>query len=217
MDAETTFHLAPVRRRVIAAAISFFLGFPLLLAIGGAALGDPALLATAGIVCCIMLPFAAYLAWWAWRTRLVLSESGVWVRAGNADTPETIPWTNIERLRLKVGSEGLVLREPLDCKMTRRLALGAEMTYRGMPMYDDEQTELIKARRYVPLDAFGQWFEKGRLLEAIQRFSPELVSGFEEIRTQSRREQERGMRTLRLAMLLVGLLIAAGIILGLAI
>ena len=127
-----------------------------------------------------MMPFALFVWFCIWYPRLTVSTKGIEVRGTGGFGSISIPWTLIERLRLDPGSEALVLSEPLNTKYTRSLRNWSGLTYRGAQFYSAEQQALMADERYIPLEAYAAWFEKGELLSVFHQFAPHLVEHFGE-------------------------------------
>ena len=176
---EISYSLSPRRRVVILSVAGFFLALPLLLLVGWYFSGEQALALAAGIVACIMLPFFIYMCVCAYYPRLSVCADGLMVRGVIGFAPINIAWESIERLRLNCGSEALVLRQPLQSRAARFWGNWSGTSYSGSPLYDQEQQELIRAARYVPLQAFAWWFEHGDLLTNMRSHAPALFENFD--------------------------------------
>lgn len=179
------FPLARNRRRLICAGITFFIGLPVVLVLGGALAGDTSLLATGGIVGALMLPFALYLAWALWRPVLVLSAQGVFLRGIIGSGEISVTWDQIEALRLDAGGEGLVLKDPMENRFSTRLRNWAGLRVNGAPITAANNLPYIAQCRFIPLDAFAAWFEDGSLRDAFAAHAPQLMVNFDVERSQA--------------------------------
>lgn len=161
-----------------------------------------------------MSPFAVFLIFCMSYTRMSISEKGIDVRGTLGFKPLFVPWENIERIRAKHGSEALILKESLQTKSAKSMANWSGIYIRGVPYYDDEQRGFINQLRYVPIDAFGWWFEHGNLKTKIQEFAPSLIESFEEERKISAVASEKDKKIIKIVFGITALLLAAAIYIG---
>jgi hypothetical protein len=113
----------------------------------------------------------------AWRfPRLALGEAGVIQH--NLGYRLATSWDNIAELRRTRGSQGFVLRRPMDDAGARRYARSAAVL-RIAPgvfrLYPPEVLQLITERRYIPIEAFAYWLTHGDLEREIARRAPWLA------------------------------------------
>ena len=148
----------------------------LALVIGGVLFGSAegkAMLASAGLVFLIMLPFQFILGW----TRLEFSPKGVRLR--QIGYTLEAPWPEVNGLRLVRGSEGFITNTPIAGKGAARLASLRGIGIRGAPFYDAEQQALLAERRLIPIEAFGWYLRRGTLRTDITRFAPHLKAALD--------------------------------------
>ena len=127
-----------------------------------------ALLATAGIIVLIILPFQ----WIVDRTRLEISPQGVCLRQTGYMLEKA--WPEVTGMRLMRGSEGFITSTPLTGKGAQRLASLRGFGMIGAPLYDAEQQTLLAERRFIPIEAFAWHLRHGELRADIARFAPHL-------------------------------------------
>ena len=194
MNSAHTFGLSPRRQYFLLAAAAFFCLFPTALVVGGLISGDTAAASAGMITACIMLPFVAFMLFWAYYPRLTVDASGINLRGTIGLASIFVPWKNVERLRLTPMSEGFILRDPLDTKATQKLRNYSGVVLRGAAMYDQEQRQFMSDLRYVPFEAFAHWLDRGTLLRAIEQYAPNLVSNFTAERAAAKRIDPRDKR-----------------------
>ena len=163
----TVYHLSPVRRGILIACWAVF-AIPLL--VGGVWSGDMALVATGGLCSLILLPIFAICGWW--YPRLVVTSKNL-VRH-NVGYTLTVNWENVAELRLTKGFEGLVLHQPMEDSGAARFAIAASSRFGTglILLYPPEVLDLIRARRFFPLESFAYWLKHGTLGEDIVRYAP---------------------------------------------
>ena len=127
-----------------------------------------ALLATAGTLILIMLPFQLLVD----RTKLKISSEGVRLKQ-TGYTLET-PWTNVAGMRLMRASEAFITTAPMTGKGVERLAKMRTFGMIGAPLYDAEQQALLAEHRLIPIEAFAWHLRHGKLRDDIVRFAPHL-------------------------------------------
>lgn len=151
-----------------------------LLAIGGLQ-HDPAAVATGIMVTAIFAPLILVLAWW--YPRLVITPDTI--ERHNVGYTLRTPWGNVARIRLARGSEGLILRGPMEERGAYRFAKAATFRFgiETASLYDRDVLELIRQRRFIPLEAFYYWFKHGMLRYEIERYAPWLA---DDLRARSR-------------------------------
>jgi hypothetical protein len=160
MHSRSVYRVSP-RRRWALIAVWLLLAMPL--AFGGL-LADPALLIAAAVVSVVFLPLIALTAWW--YPRLVLTPAGVTLV--HIGWSLEVPWERVASLRSNPGSEGLVLREPLDTPGAWRLFRASQVA----PYYGPDQLALIAERRFVPIEPFAYWLRRGELARDLVRHAP---------------------------------------------
>lgn len=159
-----TYGISPVRRNILI-GVGLLLCLPL--AVGGAISSEPALIAAAVLVSAIALPILLL----AWRSaRLHVSEEGIEVR--QLGMRLSTSWNNIAALRIVKGSEGLVLHHALQGKGAARLAASAAVRVAGAPVYDAERQSLIAEHRFIPIEPFAYWLDRGNLREVLETHIP---------------------------------------------
>jgi hypothetical protein len=100
-------------------------------------------------------------------TRLVLSANGIKLyQIGYRLETE---WNNVAYLSEATGSQGLVLHRPMDCRGAGILSKARNVTVEGVGFYNDEQIQLLAERRFIPIDAFAYWLDKGQLRDDLNR------------------------------------------------
>jgi hypothetical protein len=200
-----TYGISPVRRNILI-GVGLVLSLPF--AIGAAISSEPALIAVAVLVSAIVLPILLI----AWRSaRLVVSEEGIEVR--QLGMRLSTSWNNIAALRMVKGSEGIVLHRPLEGKGAGRLAASAGVRVAGAPLYDADRQSLIAEHRFIPIEPFAYWLERGNLREVLQTHIPAGVTWESEPRVAP-----KGMtRSRRLvAMAIIAASLAWGVAMALA-
>ena len=206
-----SYHISPRRRLVLLSVAGFFIALPSLLLLAWIFSADQSLAFAAAIVACIMLPFFIFMCFCAFYPRLDVTPDGLHLRGVIGFARIFVAWTSIERLRLEPGSEALVLRDPLTTRSARSWGNWSGVRYSGAPLYDREQQELIKAARYVPLQAFAWWFEHGDLLALMRTHAPALFENFDQV-MQTAKQRSAASRKI-----VLGVSVFTAICIGLAV
>jgi hypothetical protein len=142
---------------------------------------------------------------------MIVGPEGIKIRGVDGLNSLTIPWSNIERIRLKGNGEFLLLREPLETRSAKNLPYWAGVRYMGARFFDDEQLQYIAERRWVGLQPFAFWIRHGDMGDQIARYAPALADGMQAQRAEYQKSQAAYNRTLKMV-LLVSLAIFAGTI-----
>ena len=155
----TVYHVSPLRLWLPTGA--FGAGGILLLV--SAQLTDDAVMQNALFLTAIFLLVCTCVIYLSVRfARLELTESGVKLRQIGYTLETT--WDNIEKLYDARRAEGLVLRRPMDAsgagvlRAFRSTGVGA-----GIRMYNTEQIQWLAEQRFIPIDAFAYWLDRGDL------------------------------------------------------
>lgn len=104
-------------------------------------------------------------------TRLVLSADGV--KLYQFGYRLETDWDNVTGLYDMPGAQGLVLRRPMGCPGAA--VFGAARNVGGL--FNEEQTQLIAERRFIPIEPFAYWFKHGQLRDDLIRRAPALGGG----------------------------------------
>jgi len=106
------------------------------------------------------------------RTRLVLAVDAVSLHQFGY-TLET-EWSNVSCLYDEPGAEGLVLQESMVCSGASTLAANRyAQSQPGVSFYNEEQIRLIGEHRFIPIEAFAYWMNRG-LHDDLTRRAPAL-------------------------------------------
>jgi hypothetical protein len=171
-----TYHISPWR-------LWFTSGFFLVLALGLLLLraagdagdsGDTGFRFALLVTALALAGFAAMAFALVWYTRLDLAPDVIRLRQIGY-TLET-DWSNLARLDETAGAQGLVLHRPMACRGARVLRTFRGVRVGRMRMYGDDQAAWIGERRFVPIEAFAYWLEKGGLREELRRRGPGLAT-----------------------------------------
>ena len=159
------YYISPRRRGVL---LGIWLMFTVFFVGGAWYASDPALLIVGAIVGLIIGSVFAIAGWW--YPRLVVDTGGIALCQLGWSLSTT--WENVAAARLIRGSEGLILRQPLNSKGANTLAAFRGVGVAGAAYYGPEQQQLIAERRFIPLEAFEYWFRHGDLREVIVGRAP---------------------------------------------
>lgn len=195
---DSEFKISPRRRLILLTTAGFFISIPTLLAISSIITKDSSIAAAAGIVLCIMLPFAAYMFFCAWYPRLKVCSDGLELRGIIGFAPFKVRWEQIERIRLLPGSEAFILNQAIQTRASKQWANWSGVSYRGAPMYDQEQRELINQARYVPFEAFAWWLENGSLLQTLKNHIPEKLENYSQQIIEAKELRSKNRRVLQI-------------------
>lgn len=139
--------------------------------------GEGSLGAVGFILLLVTSPFSILLLVAAFRTRLSVDERGLNARGTVGMSSVGVAWDEIQALRLEPGSEGAILKAPLEGKGSKMMKLFAGAAFRGVSLYSPEVQQLITEGRFLPLEAFTWWFQKGDLRSAIEKYCPRVLTG----------------------------------------
>ncbi len=170
MSGARVYRISPLRRWLLWLVIGPILAFLLVLAVTGDAAERRAMLATAGLVFLIALPFEFLVR----RTRLELSEEGV--RLHQAGYRLAAIWADIETLDLTPRREGFVTRAPMTGRGSTRLARFRFAGTGTAPLYDAAQQALLAEQRLIPIEAFAWHLRRGSMGQDIALFAPQLAT-----------------------------------------
>ncbi len=161
------YRLSPYRKAFLLATLTVFV-LPLI--IGGILSHNQGLLLTGAIVFLIMAPIFLLTAWR--YPRLVLTPFGV--ERHDIGYVLTSTWHNVAEMRSDKGSQGLILRQPMEDKGAYRFARFASSRFSmgGASLYPPEVRHLIRTRRFIPMEAFAHWLRQGDLFREIQSRLP---------------------------------------------
>ncbi len=121
----------------------------------------------------VTLPIFAICGWY--YPSLVLTPEGI--SRYNVGYTLSTSWDNIIELRLTRGFEGLILRQPMEDRGAHRFAVaaGARFGIGAVPLYPTEIVKMIKAHRFIPIEAFAYWFKHGKLGDEIAGYAPGIA------------------------------------------
>jgi hypothetical protein len=163
------YYMSTVRKRFL---LGVWLAFTLPFAIGGLYVSDKALLFVSVMTGCILGFVFAITGWW--YPRLVIDSKGVALH--QIGYTLRTGWDNVEAVLLTRGSEGLVLREPLNSIGAGTQAGFSNISYMGATYYGLTQRELIDQRRFIPIEVFAYWFKHGDLWDRMILHAPQLAN-----------------------------------------
>jgi hypothetical protein len=164
------YRLSP-RRQAILAAIGILIVLPLVLF--GDLEKNPAAVAAGTTVWAVFFAVFVVAGWW--YPRLILGQHTV-ERKNIGYTLKT-HWGNIGGIRLEPGSEGFILRYPMEDRGAYRFAIAAKARFGngGIRPYNRDVLALIGERRFLPIEAFAYWLRHGSLRREIERRAPWLT------------------------------------------
>jgi hypothetical protein len=168
------YRISPWRRAVLWCVLGPFLALGVALVFAG---GNAAT-RTAGIV--LVAIMALGLAGWEWlvnRTYVEVTAEGVELHQLGLHLRAA--WSDVAALSLRRGREGFIVRAPLSGAGPERLAALRHIGAFGAPLYDDEQNALLRAQRFIPIDAFGWHLRHGTLVQEVARLAPHVRIGGE--------------------------------------
>ena len=174
MTALRVYHVSPVR---VALATGFFVAIGcgllyLALAVPDEPESRNAFLLTAMFIfacACVMYVTVRY-------PRLELSAHGVRLRQIGYALETT--WDNVESLYDVAGAQGIVLRRPMSSGSAGLLrAFRYTGTGAGVRFYNPEQIQLLAEQRFIPIDAFAFWLERGLRAEIETRTGSRPLPG----------------------------------------
>jgi hypothetical protein len=162
----SVYHVSPLRLwtvPIIFVAIAAFM-----LTLAGTNGGTPTTRTIALGMGIFFLLFGAVMYFIVRRTRLVLTAEGV--RLHQLGYVLEAEWSNVVCLYDFSHAEGLVLQEPMASHGARTLAANRyAQSQPGVSFYSDEQIQLIAQHRFIPIEAFAYWMEKGLRDELTRR------------------------------------------------
>jgi len=146
----------------------WFFGPFLLLSLGIAVFAEPK---TRGAGIALMLLMAPFILLWHWlarRMRLTISRQGLCTTELGGKLE--IPWAGIIGFRGTPGHEGFVAAEPIASKGAENLVNNAS----AYALFDEQDLQLIRERRFIPMRAFAWHFRHGDLCAVIAEYAPHL-------------------------------------------
>ncbi len=159
------YRLSPLRRVILDGIGLAMLALPVgMFMLGGKATG------VALIVFLCMAPTLAILFFCAWFPRIIVGPDGLRFRGAIGFSSQLIPWTNVERLRLKPSGEGVILREPLQTRAAAHWKNWTGVAFMGARFFDDEEQKYIDQQRYVQIQPFAFWLRHGDLATQIAHY-----------------------------------------------
>jgi hypothetical protein len=209
------YHMSPRRRWLLLGMGGLLILGPGAMIVIGSVIGDNALVAVGIIFSLMMSPLAIFLFWMGNFPRLTVSPQGIVARGVVGFSTVEVPWDGIEKLLMRPNKQALVLRVPLNTKAAKRLSRWRHMTYRGVPMYDDEQKQYIAEERYVQIAVFYYWFKHGELLNEIRAYAPRLGEQYDAQQGEFAEMKKKEAKEWLIAAGIVAAIIAAMIAFGL--
>src|SRR3569623_844249 len=134
----SVYHMSPRRRWLLLGMGGLLSAGPGAMIVIGSAIGDNALVAVGVVFGLFMFPLAIFMIWMGNFPRLLLSPQGINVRGVVGFSTVDVGWDGVEKLLMRPNKQAVILRDPLNTKAAKRLSRWRHMTYRGVPMYDDE-------------------------------------------------------------------------------
>jgi hypothetical protein len=167
------YRLSPLRRVILdGLALAMLLPPVVILILGGKATW-PAI-----IIFLCFSPTLAILFFCAWYPRIIVGPDGLRFRGAIGFSSQLIPWTNVERLRLKPSGEGVILREPLQTRAAAHWKYWTGVTFMGSKFFDDEEQRYIDEQRYVQIQPFAFWLRHGDLAAQIAHYAPQVAEDY---------------------------------------
>lgn len=165
------YRISPWRRGLFA-GLGFLIMLPILIA--GLVSQNAGMFVACGIIALIWAP-CYYL---VHSARLILSAEGVQFKQLGYGLSTS--WENVTRLWLLKGQEGFELAQPMENFSARMLSGTADSQFVVQsavvdPVPGEDRRGLVVARRFIPLDGFVYWVDRGDLLDEIRRFAPQVA------------------------------------------
>src|SRR3569833_249715 len=211
----TVYHMSPRRRWLLLGIGGLLIAGPGVMIVSGSIIGDNALMAVGFVFGLFMFPLAIFMIWMGNFPRLTVSPQGIVARGVVGFSTVDVPWDGIEKLLMRPNKQAFVLRSPLNTKAAKRLSRWRHMTYRGVPMYDDEQKQYIAEERYVQIAVFYYWFKHGELLNEIRAYAPRLGEQYDAQQIEFAEMKKKEAKEWLIAAGIVAAIIVVSIALGL--
>lgn len=163
------YHISPLRFWLVPGLFLVLAGLVFVMVFGDSRADRPETKEVAVYMGLFFLAFAIVAYFLMRYTRLVLSPEGVKLYQFGYRL-ETM-WNNIDYLD-DSEIQGLVLRRSMECSEAYTLSNARNLAINGEAFYTGEQIRLLAERRFIPLNAFAYWFDRGNLREDLNTYIP---------------------------------------------
>lgn len=171
--------MAPTACRRLQLAMIIPIILPCSLLLFGVLIQNSVLMIAAVLTGLVMAPLGWWLLCQLRRASLTIGPTGLALSRVLGNETVELDWLEIERLHIEEDHQGLVLKLPTDHPGTRNMARLARVRSREQPI-ENSHADLIHQERWIPVEIFFEWFERGTLLEDFRRYAPKLAEEYEQ-------------------------------------
>jgi len=185
------FGLAPDARLGLRSALFGAILLPLVCFLIGWVLGNRILMGAGMLIATAMTPLCISFVRQLRSTRLGVGLNGLFLTGPLGREEVHLPWEAIERLHLTPHQHGIILREPLDNAVTKSLARASRIRFSSVESEENVFLDLASQQLWVPFEKFSGWLTRGKLIEELREFAPNLANDFDQVADQFAAQRKR--------------------------